>query len=360
LGAVGFCIVCSLPAFFTTPNGVIGDTLQYGRRWSEGAPDYWWRFFGGQDCAEGTGWVLLPLSWGWAALGTWKLERILGLGWHCLLAASVWVLPFVNAAALPVVVAILCATRFGLWLQRHHLGSEILLQQALLFGCLLRARHTQSWRWLAPVVALVSVLQYSYLAAIVTITYPLIWLRRSWRTVAVYGLIGLLCVPLVIPPRDYFQFLHRFTDDPSNHITLPSLWHVCTLVLAFWDENYSRERSWMWSYPGAQHLPVIVCLLILLGVALALWNPNGRRWIATALVGLVPAASWPGTAASHQQMMALIPMAVLAAWPLRLVPRRWAWPMSIVLATVIAVAGLREWHDPAFWVFWSQRSSYHF
>jgi hypothetical protein len=59
-------------------------------------------------------------------------------------------------------------------------------------------------------------------------------------------------------------------------------------------------------------------------------------------------------------MMALIPMAVLAAWPLRLVPRRWAWPMSIVLATVIAVAGLREWHDPAFWVFWSQRSSYHF
>jgi hypothetical protein len=347
--AVLFCILCSLPAFFSTPDGVIGDTIEYGGRWSTVAPTNWQQFFGGTDVTHGTGWILLPLSWGWAAFGTWKVERIIGLIWHCLFVLSMCAFPFVDAALLPITVVIACATRFGLWIQRHHLGSEILLQQALLLGCLLRARQTERWRWLAPVAALVAILQYSYLAAMVTITYPLIWLRRSWRTLGVYGLTLLLCVPLLITPGSYFV---TAIYDPDHHPAFPSWQHIFASVLSFWNESYSRERSWMWSYRGAQHLPLLVCLLILCGIALALWNPEGRRWIATAIVGLVPTLPWPGPIGSHHQMMCLIPLAVLAAWPVRHLPAGWVLPVSISLAAAIAWFGLREWHDPAFWVLW--------
>ena len=352
LVAVLFCVACSLPAFFSTPNGVIGDTLEIGRRWSTGGPTYWWQFFGGTDANQGTGWNLLPLSWGWAALGTWKVERVIGLSWHCLLVVSVCAFPFVDAAAVPIVVAILCATRFGLWLQRHHLGSEILLQQALLLSCLMYARRENHWRWLAAVAMLVALLQYTYLAAAVTLSYPLIWLWRSWRTVGVYGMTALLCVPLVISPSD---FIARQVASPDSPVAF-SWQRNLALVLSFWDERYSREQSWAWSYPGAQHLPHLVCALIVCGIALALWSTEGRRWIATALVGLVPAMGFVGPVPSHRQMMCLIPLAVLAGWPMRVVARRvrapWAFAASALAAAGIAYLGLCEWHNPAFWTFW--------
>ena len=352
-----FCLVCSLPGFFSTPDGPIGDTIEYGRRWAIESPIYWWQLFGGTDVTQGTGWVILPLSWGWAAFGTWKVERVIGLIWHCLVVTSVCVFPFTASVAVPIVVAVLCATRCGLWLQRHHLGSEILLQQVLLLGCLVRARRTERWRWLVPAAALTAVLQYSYLAAMVTAAYPLIWLRRSWRTAGVYGLTALLCLPLVISPSDYF--LGRL-EQPDYHLTFPSWEHALALVLSFWDERYSCGRSWLWSYTGAQHLPAVVCLLILCGIALALWNAEGRRWIVTAVVGLVPAVGWAGPIASHHQMMCLIPLAVLAGWPMRHIPPAWAFPVSISLAAMIAWFGLREWHDPAFWALWREAGSHGF
>jgi hypothetical protein len=55
-------------------------------------------------------------------------------------------------------------------------------------------------------------------------------------------------------------------------------------------------------------------------------------------------------------MMALLPLAVLPAWPLVAVsghiPRYWTWTLSLLLAGLITYYGLREWHDPAFWEFW--------
>jgi hypothetical protein len=346
-----FVIAVSLPHFSTTPDGVIRDTLEYTKPWKESVAPEWFRLFGGTEVTHVVGWNVLPVYLGWRISGSWLAERVMGLAWHALLAVTLCVLPIAELPGLPVTLAVTSATCFGLWLQRHHAGSELLLQQVLLIACLQRAR-TRLW-WAVVAGVLVALLQYAYLATFVTLAYPLVILGWRRRTLLVYAVFVLGYLPAAYTWSDVVG-LHAGYWDPNATQThlLPKAW---SLVAAFWDASYSQDHSWLWSIPGAQRLPPVACACILLGIVSALWSREGWRWIVLAVLGLVPSLVGEShLAVSHREMMALVPLGILAAWPLQAVPQRLAWPLSLAVAGTIAAQGLSEWLDPSFWVIWSK------
>lgn len=349
VGAVAAVLACSLPAFTSTPDGVLRDSLE-GAHLPLGWPDPpWWQVWGAQASHHGVRcWNVLPVALGHRLTGSWLVEPVLGLFWHSLLIVTL--VAVLEPVMVPVTVGVLAATRFGLWIQRHHMGSDILLLQVLLLVCLSRLRIGAIW-WVLPAATAMVLLHLTYWAAMITFIYPVIVLGVRRRTAAVYALFGLGMIPAAFSWTELFgpsalavRFVDTVRDFPPR---------AFVSLAAFWDARYSVDSSWLWSYPGAQHLPAVACLLIALGAACALFDADARRWVILFIFGALM-TTLGGTAASHRQMMALLPAAVLAAWPLRFVPAgRVAWVVSIALAVCIAVEGLREWHDPAFWIVWA-------
>jgi hypothetical protein len=322
-------IAASLPGWRTTPDGILQDTYEYAH-WA--LVQQGWMLFHGHNLAHGVSWQLYLVAIGHQWTGTWLVERALGLVWHCLFVAAVCALPGVPLRALPIVIAIVSCTPFGLWLQRHHMGSELLLAQVLLVHALITDRRVLAGWWLA-------IAHCGYMGAFATLAYPIVWLgRRAWKT---YLVAGLLFAPALctgwLGPAGY----------KPGYVLPPLTLRLLNAFRSLWDARYSADLAWLWSYPGAQTLPVVACVAVGLGVA---WSLDWR-WTIALVAGAMPSVLG-GTlnAPSHRQMFMLLPLAVIAAH----------CPARLTLAVAIAVMGLLAWHDPAFWVPWQRAGIHHF
>ncbi len=344
-------VTCSLIGFATTPDGVLRDTLEGVHLPINWPHPGWQQVWGANVSHHGTGgWNVLPVTFAHMTTGTWIVERVLGLFWHSLMVGVLAV--ETEVMGLPIVIAVLSATRFALWTQRHHMGSDILLMQVLLLVCLNRMRRELWVRWLLPAALVLVLLHLTYWVAWVAALYPLIVLGVRPRTLALYTLFGVLMIPAAFSWPDVFTPTTLFSALPTTpQQYLPRLFSA---FAALWDPRYSKDSSWFWSYPGAQELPAIVCGLLALGICVALVDRDGRRWIVLFCLGMLP-TTLIGNGASHRQLMALVPAAILAAWPLRLLPPSRATALLAgVLAVWIGVHGMYEWLDPGFWLIWTR------
>lgn len=338
----GFAIAlaASLPQFWTTPNSILQDSAEYIPLWEGRSLNQWHS-------------VLIPpyffdLSWyhlgfRWGGYGA---ERVLGLGFaFCLLGALTW-WSITSRQALPVVFAVLVATRYGLWTQRHHLGMEMLLGQA----CLIYALQRHYWFRGACIAAIGP---WLYLCCCVWVAYPAVWLWGRWSAMRrCYVLLGILLIPFV---WNLIQFRFPFHAETSGHWSWALLRHrIIANGMALYDERYSAESSWMWSYPGAQRFPVFILTCCGVGMLVALWSGGGRRWLATLGLGFVPSLiSISDNASSHRQVMILLPIAVLTGMSLCVLPHGWRGWSAVLLGTAMAIVGVSDWLDPAFWLPWN-------
>jgi hypothetical protein len=255
--------------------------------------------------------------------------------------------PITALVCVPVIAAILCATRFGLWSQRHHLGMELVLAQVVLIGSLQRGRT-----WCAAVVCACAPWLYS--ACYVWLAYPALWWRRDWRKLAwCYSLMALLLVPAA-------WNMTRSQVTPVD--SLSAQWSLASvqdrawlLIRGFWDASATQDAGWQWSYVGVQTYPPIILGALVAGLVVAVCTHEGRMWAALLVLGLLPSlAGGTRAAASHREIMALLPTAVLCAWwPTALPTRGVTWVLGIVVALALADAGTVAWHDPAFWRGWN-------
>jgi hypothetical protein len=204
------------------------------------------------------------------------------------------------------------------------MGSELLLAQALLVRALLDGRRVLAGWWLALANA-------GYMGSVALLAYPVIWLGR--RAAWTYIVVGMLLLPLIatglLDPLGY-SVGHK----PPSHFV-----RALQTFGSLWDAQYSVAIAWLWSYPGAQTLPPVLCVAIVLGLVYA----RDWRWTAALIAGALPSiVGRTNGAPSHRMMFMLLPLAVLAA----------RCPPRITLALAIAVCGLLAWHDPAFWRPW--------
>jgi hypothetical protein len=360
---VACCLVlaASLPHFTTTPDGPLQDSLEYAGDWigrlSSGPRSGWEYFFGLYTCVHGVGWSAWPVAFGKYLTGTWLAERVIGLGWHLCLVVALVTAPFADAGVL-IAVAVASATRFGLWTQRHHQGSDMLVQQVLLLVALWRAERSR-W-WAAAAGLLTGLAVYNYIPGWARLAYPAVVLRGGpyKRMALIYGIAALTILPALLAgwPEDIsLTSIFSRSGDHGMPLTPPELLARTSAILrAFVDPTASTNASWCWSFIGAQHLPLIAVACILLGIAVALWSRDGHTWILLAIGGLMPnLLSDARLAASHREIMALIPLAMLAGYSVRVVPVGWRRNAALVLAAAIAVAGYLDWVDPQFWSNWS-------
>lgn len=334
---VALALCASLPAFWSTPPGVLRDNHEYLPQWA-------YRRFTGVQPPFLYDWFWYHAGYRWYG---YAAERVLGLGMACAVLALLVYRPITLLVCVPVVAAILCATRFGLWSQRHHLGMELVLAQVVLVGSLQRGR-----KWCAALVCACAPWLYS--ACYVWLLYPAIWWRRDWRKlVSCYGLLTLLLIPAV-------WNMTRANVLPTAHIN--GTWSLASaadrtwlLIKGFWDSSATQDAGWQWSYVGVQTYPPVVLAALVAGIAVAVWTQEGRLWVTLLALGLLPSLlGQTRAAASHREIMALLPTAVLCAWWLTALPQRGlTWALGIVVALALADAGTAAWHDPAFWRHWN-------
>lgn len=362
LAACVLTLAVSLPHFASTPDGVLQDSLEYVGGWQDrlwgGPRTEWPAFFSLFANVHGAGWGAYPVALGRYLTGTWLAERVIGLGWHLVLVVTLVTAPFTAGLSVMISIAIVSATRFGLWTQRHHQGSDLLVQQVLLLVALWRAERSR-W-WAAAAGLLTGLAMYNYIPAMARLAYPAVVLRRGSysRLVLIYVIAAVVALPALCAPwpEDVpsLAILSR-SSDQGMPLTPQELWLRASLLLrAFYDSSASTTASWCWSFVGAQRLPLIAGACIVLGAVVALRSFDGRTWVILALGGLVPnLLSDARGAASHREIMALVPLAVLAAYSVRVVPSAWRTYAVIALVMWITVAGYYEWMDPSFWANWS-------
>lgn len=340
-----FTIGISAQRFTTTPDGILQDTLEYAAPWARRDTTTIPELFSQYQTNHCLGWNVALVGLAHRLLGTWLVERLLGLGWGCLVIVALYCLPLgLPIRGLPITVAILVATPAGLWLQRHHAGMELVLQQVFVLSALWKAQESRAWARVAGVC--VALGAYNYLAALVWFAYPAIALRhRRDRMRVVYETALVCCLPVVA------------MWDCNSMVAYEAgpIWHyadvqqrIVNVAYAFLDPAYSQAVSWNWSYPGAQQWTPIACACLVVGLAYAATFAQGRTLLAIGLVGFLPSiTSTARGAASHREMMALVPLALLAgAWS----PRRW---VACLLGAGIAVEGWLRWSAPTFWDAWA-------